>query len=62
VAVLVVPSDTLGVYPTDRGPKMADARRHVREARADDLPLLVLALEHHGPGPALAEQPKRSLE
>jgi hypothetical protein len=62
VAVLVVPSDTLGVYLTDRGPKMADAKRHVREARADDLPILVIALEHDGPGPALAKQPKRSAE
>jgi hypothetical protein len=59
VAVLVVPSDRLGLFLTDRGPKMADAKRHVREARADDLPLLVIALEHDGPGPALAKQAKR---
>ena len=57
-AVLVVPSDRLGVFLTDRGPKMADAKRHVREARADDLPLLLIALEHDGPGPALAKQAK----
>jgi len=60
VAVLVVPSDRLGVFLTDRGPSMADARRHVREVRADDLPLLLIALEHDGPGPALAKQAKRS--
>lgn len=59
VAVLVVPSDRLGVFLTDRGPKIADAKRHVREARADDLPILLIALEHDGPGPALAKQPKR---
>ncbi len=59
IAVLVVPSDRLGVFLTDRGPKMADARRHIREARADDLPMLVIALEHDGPGPPLAKQPKR---
>jgi hypothetical protein len=58
VAVLVVPSDRLGVFLTDRGPKIADAKRHVREARADDLPLLLVALEHDGPGPALAKQQK----
>jgi hypothetical protein len=62
VAVLVVPSDRLGVFLTDRGPKMADAKRHVRAARADDLPLLLIALEHDGPGPALAKQLKRSPE
>ncbi len=58
VAVLVVPSDRLSVFLTDRGPKMADAKRHVREAWADDLPLLLVSLEHDGPGPALAKQPK----
>lgn len=58
VAVLVVPSDRLGVFLADRGPKIADAKRHVREARADDLPLLLVALEHDGPGPALAKQAK----
>jgi hypothetical protein len=51
VAMLVVPSDRLGVFLADRGPKIADARRHVREARADDLPLLLIALEHDGPAP-----------
>lgn len=39
---------------------MSDAKRHVREARADDLPLVLLALEHDGPGPVLAKQAKRS--
>lgn len=38
VGVLVVPSDRLGVFLTDRGPRMADAKKHVRAARADDLP------------------------
>jgi len=38
VGVLVVPSDGLGVFLTDRGPRMADAKKHVRAARADDLP------------------------
>lgn len=60
VGVLVVPSDRLGVFLTDRGPRMSDAKRHVREARAEDLPLLLIALEHDGPGPALAKQVKRS--
>jgi hypothetical protein len=60
VGVLVVPSDRLGVFLTDRGPRMSDARRHVKEARADDLPIVVIALEHDGPGQALAKQAKRS--
>lgn len=60
VGVLVVPSDRLGIFLTDRGPRMADAKRHVRAARADDLPIVLIALEHDGAGPALAEQAKRS--
>ncbi len=59
VGLLVVPSDRLGVFLTDRGPRMSDAKRHVREARAEDLPLVLIALEHDGSGPALAKQVKR---
>jgi len=60
VGVLVVPSDKLGVFLTDRGPKMADAKRHVLEAKSEDLPLIIMAVEHDGPGPALAKQFKRT--
>jgi hypothetical protein len=59
VGILVVPSDRLSVFLTDRGPSISDAKRHVREARAEDLPLLLVALEHDGPGEALAKQKKR---
>ena len=59
VGVLVVPNDRLGPYLTDRGPRLADARRMIREARVEDLPLLVLAVEHDGPGAPLAKQLKR---
>ncbi len=58
IGVLVVPSDDLSVFLTDRGPCMSDAKRHVIEARAEDLPLLLIALHHDGPGPALAKQKK----
>lgn len=59
IGMLVVPDDTLAVFLTDRGPKMSDAKRHVEEARAQDLPLVLLALRHDGPGSALAKQAKR---
>lgn len=58
IGVLVVPSDRLGVFMTDRGPKMADAKRLAREARVEDWPLLIIAFEHDGPGPALPKQAK----
>jgi hypothetical protein len=59
VGVLVVPNDRLGAFLTDRGPKMSDARRHVEEARAQDLPLVLIAVQHDGPGPPLAKQAKK---
>jgi hypothetical protein len=60
VGMLLVPSDTLGKYLTDRGPKMADAKRHVEVARLRDSPLVLFAIEHDGPGPPLPKQRKRS--
>ncbi len=59
VGVLVVPSDKLGPFLTDRGPRLADARRMIREARVEDLPIILLGIEHDGPGPALPKQPKK---
>jgi hypothetical protein len=59
VGVLVVPSDRLAVFMTDRGPKMADAKRHVLESKSEDLPLILIAIEHDGPGPPLAKQFKK---
>jgi len=56
VGVMVAPSDLLGPFLTDRGPKFADAVRAIERARAEDLPLIVLGLDHDGIGPAL---PKR---
>lgn len=59
VGVLVVPSDRLSQFLTDRAPCMSDAKRHVGHAKAEDLPLILLAIEHDGPGPPLAKQKKR---
>lgn len=60
VGVIVVPNDRLADFLTDRGPSISDAKRHVHEARAEDFPLLLIALEHDGPGPPLAKQQKRT--
>jgi hypothetical protein len=56
VGVLVVPDDTLARYLTDRGPRFSDAIRHVRAARAEDFPLLILGIHHDAPGEPLAKQ------
>lgn len=60
VGVIVVPTDRLGSFLTDRVAKMSDAKRHVGEARAEDLPLLLVAIEHDGPGSPIAKQKKKT--
>ena len=44
---------------TDRAPCMSDAKRHVGHAKAEDLPLILIAIEHDGAGPPLAKQKKK---
>lgn len=59
VGVLIVPSDKLSRFLTDRGPCISDAKKHARVARLEDSPLILFAIEHDGAGPALNKQPKR---
>jgi len=59
VGIVVAPSNDLAVYLTDRVARFSDAVRAVERARAQDLPLMVVGLEHDGPGPALAKQKTR---
>ena len=60
VGVVIVPSDTLSRFLTDRAPRMSDAKKHASAARLEDSSLVLFAIEHDGPGPALAKQAKRS--
>lgn len=62
VGVLVVPSDRLSRFLTDRGPCISDAKKHAKAARLEDSPLILLAIEHDGPGEPLAKQAKRSIK
>lgn len=60
VGVIVVPSDRLAYFLTDRAPSASDAVRIVQEARAEyDIPLILMSIEHDGPGPALPKRRKR---
>jgi hypothetical protein len=59
VGAVIVPSNRLSRFLTDRGPSIADAKRHAHAARLEDSPLILIAIEHDGPGPALAKQFKR---
>jgi len=58
VGVLVTNSDRLAVFLTDRAAYFSAATRTVERARAHDLPILVIGLEHDGAGAALAKQSK----
>ena len=60
IGLLVVPTDRLAVYLTDRVEGITKVKGYLKSMKAEDLPLLVLALEHDGPGPALPKQQKRS--
>lgn len=60
LGVVVVPSDRLSRFLTDRGPCMTDAKKHAKAARLEDSPLVLFAIEHDGPGPSLAKHKKRS--
>lgn len=60
LAVLIVPSDRMGYFLTDRVAKLSEAKRHIEMARAEDMPFVLIAIEHDGPGPALKKQPRSS--
>lgn len=60
IGVVIVPSDRLSRFLTDRGPSISDAKRHANVARLEDSPLVLIAIEHDGPGKRLAKQAKRS--
>lgn len=59
VGVIVVPSDKLAYFLTDRVARYSDAVTAIERARATDLPLAVLALHHDGPGPPLQKRRTR---
>lgn len=59
IAALVVPSAQFSVYLGNRAPNLVDAIRAVERTRATDLPLIILALEHDGPGRPLPKKRTR---
>jgi hypothetical protein len=62
LAVLIVPGDRLGYFLTDRVARLPEAKRQIEMARAEDMPFVLIAIEHDGPGPALKKQPRSSKE
>ncbi len=62
VGVVVVPDDRLQVFLPDRTPAFRDAVKYVEEEfkEAMNYPLVVMAIEHDGPGEALGKQSRRA--
>lgn len=58
VGVLVVANATMAGFLTDRTPQLKDAERHIRHG-FELFPLLILAVQHDGPGPALSKRVTR---
>jgi len=58
IGVIVVPSDRLSTYLTDRTPSLKDALRYVEQEfkEATTFPIVVIAIEHDGPGKALPKK------
>jgi len=56
LAVLVVPSDELGRYITDRVATLSQATRHIKTWHFDEMPFLLMAIEHDGPGEKLKKK------
>jgi restriction endonuclease BglII len=59
LGVLLVPSDKLARFLTDRAANMSDAKKHIQASNLGDSPFVLMALEHDGPGDALPKQSKR---
>jgi len=62
VGVVVVPDDRLQVFLPDRTPAFKDAIRYIEEEfrEAMKYPLVIIAIEHDGPGEALPKQPRKA--
>lgn len=56
VGLIVVPSDRLQTFLPDRTPSASYAKRVIAEQDADRLPIVLVEMEHDGPGPVLVKQ------
>jgi len=62
VGLVVVPDDRLQRFLPDRSPAYRDAVKYIEEEfkEAMNYPLVVIAIEHDGPGEALQKQKRRA--
>lgn len=62
VGVIVLPSDQLEVFLPDRYPKISEAVKYIEQEFKEAMltPLVLIAIEHDGPGPALKKRKRKS--
>jgi hypothetical protein len=62
VGVIIVPDDRLQYFLPDRSPAYRDAIRYIEKEfkEAMNYPLVVIAIEHDGPGDALKKQQRKA--
>ena len=58
VGIIVVPTDKLSHYLTDRTPSISSARMHVEQAEATRYAIILMSIAHDGAGPSLPKRPK----
>lgn len=56
VGVIIVPSDKTAYFLTDRCPTLRETTGAIEKLRSQNLPLVVLAVEHDGPGAMLPKK------
>ena len=56
LGAIIVPSDRLQRFLPDRTPSFSYAEKVIREQDADRLPIMLIEIEHDGPGPALSKR------
>ena len=56
LGIIIVPSDRLHTFLPDRTPSVSYARTVIAEQDADRLPIVLIEMEHDGPGPPLPKK------
>jgi hypothetical protein len=56
LGIIIVPSDRLASFLPDRTPSVSYAHRVIAQQDAGRLPIVVIEIEHDGPGPALPKK------
>ena len=56
LGIIIVPSDRLQSFLPDRTPSVSYAKKVIAEQDADRLPIVLIEMEHDGPGPPLGKK------